>query len=96
MGPNQSAWCSYLEPGLVGQAVTPAVKIYSNQSSLSPEVTSKSEIPQEELEGGVKTLSQKLSAALLNISIKEDLVKQHSKVAEEAVEGITKAGKNVS
>ncbi|CAH1441803.1 unnamed protein product [Lactuca virosa] len=76
MGPNQSAWCSYLEPGLVGQAVTPAVK--------------------EELEGGVKTLSQKLSAALLNISIKEDLVKQHSKVAEEAVEGITKAGKNVS
>ncbi|CAI9293239.1 unnamed protein product [Lactuca saligna] len=42
----------------------------------------------EELEGGVKTLSQKLSAALLNINSKEDLVKQHSKVAEEAVEGI--------
>ncbi|CAH1436355.1 unnamed protein product [Lactuca virosa] len=79
MGPNQSAWCSYSEAGLVGQAVT-------GPSSLSPEVTSKSEIPQEELQGGVKTLSQKLSATLLNISIKENLVKQHSKVAEEAVE----------
>lgn len=66
-------------------------QIYSNQSSLSPEVTSKSEPPQEEIEGGVKTLSEKLSAALVNISIKEDLVKQHSKVAEEAVEGWEKA-----
>ncbi|CAH1427124.1 unnamed protein product [Lactuca virosa] len=70
-------------------------QIYSNQSSLSPEVTSKSEVPQEELEGGVKTLSQKLSAALVNISIKEDLVKQHSKVAEEAVEGWEKAENEV-
>jgi hypothetical protein len=36
----------------------------------------------------VKTLTEKLSAALLNISAKEDLVKQHAKVAEEAVSGI--------
>lgn len=51
-------------------------------------MTSKAELQPEELEGSVKTLSQKLSEALVNISIKEDLVKQHSKVAEEAVEGI--------
>ncbi|XP_076959007.1 filament-like plant protein 3 [Bidens hawaiensis] len=66
-------------------------QIYSNQSFQSPEVTSKAELQPEELEGSVKTLSQKLSEALVNISIKEDLVKQHSKVAEEAVEGWEKA-----
>jgi len=36
----------------------------------------------------VHTLTGKLSAALLNISAKEDLVKQNAKVAEEAVSGI--------
>lgn len=36
----------------------------------------------------VKTLTDKLSAALRSISAKEDLVKQHAKVAEEAVSGI--------
>ncbi|XP_020111770.1 filament-like plant protein 3 isoform X2 [Ananas comosus] len=35
----------------------------------------------------VKTLTEKLSAALLSISAKEELVKQHAKVAEEAVSG---------
>jgi hypothetical protein len=35
----------------------------------------------------VKSLSEKLSAALLTISAKEDSVKQHTKVAEEAVAG---------
>ncbi|KAL4183509.1 hypothetical protein AMTRI_Chr11g98600 [Amborella trichopoda] len=39
----------------------------------------------------VKALSEKLSAALLNISAKEDLVNQHAKVAEEAVSGWEKA-----
>ena len=34
------------------------------------------------------TLTGKLSAALLDISAKEDLVKQNAKVAEEAVSGI--------
>lgn len=33
----------------------------------------------------VKTLTDKLAEALLSISAKEDMVKQHSKVAEEAV-----------
>lgn len=36
----------------------------------------------------MKILSDKLSEALLNIRAKEDLVKQHAKVAEEAVSGI--------
>ena len=36
----------------------------------------------------MKTLTDKLAAALLNTSAKEDLVKQHAKVAEEAVSGI--------
>ena len=35
----------------------------------------------------VKFLTEKLSAALLNVSLKDDLVKQHAKVAEEAVAG---------
>lgn len=35
----------------------------------------------------MKILTEKLSAALRNISAKEDLVKQHAKVAEEAVSG---------
>lgn len=35
----------------------------------------------------VKRLTEKLSAALLNISAKEDLVNQHAKVAEDAVSG---------
>jgi len=36
----------------------------------------------------VMTLREQLSAALLNSSAKEDLAKQHAKVAEEAVSGI--------
>nr|GEX02642.1 hypothetical protein [Tanacetum cinerariifolium] len=70
--------------------------MYSNRSSLSPEVTSKAELQPEEFEDNIKTLSEKLSAALRNISLKEDLVQQHSKVAVEAVEGWEKAENEVS
>lgn len=35
----------------------------------------------------MKTLSEKFSEAILNIGAKEDLIKQHAKVAEEAVSG---------
>ncbi|XP_047969740.1 filament-like plant protein 3 [Salvia hispanica] len=61
-------------------------QILSNHNIQSPEVTSKA-APDDELNDSVKTLSEKLSAALLNIGAKEDLVKQHAKVAEEAVSG---------
>lgn len=72
------------------------VKVYPIQATLSPEVTSKP-APNEEVstpkkyneEGiDVKTLTNELAAALLEISAKEDMVKQHSKVAEEAISGI--------
>ncbi|ONM57562.1 Filament-like plant protein 3 [Zea mays] len=61
----------------------------SPNSTQSPEVTSK------ELEDGdnvkVKVLSERLSSVVLDIRAKDDLVKQHSKVAEEAVLGWEKA-----
>ncbi|KAF8411769.1 hypothetical protein HHK36_004328 [Tetracentron sinense] len=65
-----------------------------NHNTQSPEVTSKA-IASGEVNGSLKNLSEKLSAALLNISAKEDLVKQHAKVAEEAVTGWEKAENEV-
>ncbi|KAL2247110.1 UNVERIFIED_CONTAM: Filament-like plant protein 3 [Sesamum indicum] len=62
----------------------------------SPEVTSKAAPPGDELNDSVKALSEKLSEALLNIRAKEDLVKQHAKVAEEAVSGWERAENEVS
>ncbi|KAL1308953.1 filament-like plant protein isoform X1 [Arachis ipaensis] len=41
-------------------------------------------------------MSKKLSAALVNVNTKEDLVKQHAKVAEEAIAGWEKAENEVS
>ncbi|XP_042495194.1 filament-like plant protein isoform X2 [Macadamia integrifolia] len=62
-----------------------------NHSTQSPEVTSKVSVNGGDVNYDVKSLKEKLSAALLNISAKEDLVKQHAKVAEEAVSGWEKA-----
>lgn len=79
-------------------------QVYPIQATLSPEVTSKL-APNEEVstpkkyneEGiDVKTLTNELAAALLEISAKEDMVKQHSKVAEEAISGWEKAENEVS
>ncbi|CAI9777547.1 unnamed protein product [Fraxinus pennsylvanica] len=67
----------------------------SNQSTHSPEVVSKAASSDEELNESVKTLSEKLSEALRNIRAKEDLVKQHAKVAEEAVSGWERAENEV-
>ena len=58
-----------------------------NDRTQSPEVTSKVVLADEEVTDTVKNLTAKLSAALVNVSVKEDLVKQHAKVAEEAVAG---------
>ncbi|KAF7134570.1 hypothetical protein RHSIM_Rhsim08G0001900 [Rhododendron simsii] len=46
---------------------------------------------EKEHNDSMKNLTEKLSAALLNIRAKEDLVKQNAKVAEEAVSGWEKA-----
>lgn len=59
----------------------------------SPEVSSK--LAGNELQDTVKSLTEKLSAALSNISAKDALVKQHAKVAEEAVSGWEKAENEV-
>ncbi|KAJ8450290.1 hypothetical protein Cgig2_004747 [Carnegiea gigantea] len=50
----------------------------------------------KEDKSSVKLLTEKLSAALLNVSLKDDLVKQHAKVAEEAVAGWEKAEKEAT
>lgn len=44
-----------------------------------------------EVHDNMKSITEKLSAALSNISAKEELVRQHAKVAEEAVSGWEKA-----
>lgn len=59
-----------------------------NHNSQSPEVVSKPVVTGKEINDSLKVLTEKLSAALANVSAKEDLVKQHAKVAEEAVAGI--------
>lgn len=58
-----------------------------NSSVQSPEITSKLSFTGDEAKENVKRLTEKLSAALVNVSAKEELVKQHAKVAEEAVAG---------
>ncbi|KAI3511351.1 hypothetical protein L1887_18502 [Cichorium endivia] len=71
-------------------------QVYLNQNFQSLEVGSKSEPRQIENNHGVKTLSEKLEEALVIINAKEELVKQHAKVAEEAVSGWEKAEREVT
>ncbi|KAI3464520.1 hypothetical protein Pfo_021183 [Paulownia fortunei] len=73
-----------------------ALKESPNGSTQSPEVTSKASITDDEVKESVKSLTEKLSAALVNVSAKEDLVKQHAKVAEEAIAGWEKAENEVA
>lgn len=71
------------------------LKSSPNHSTQSPEVTSKVATSGDEVNDNVKSLTEKLSAALLNVGAKDDLVKQHAKVAEEAVAGWEKAESEV-
>ncbi|KAL6219724.1 hypothetical protein ACLB2K_007483 [Fragaria x ananassa] len=68
---------------------------FSTHNIQSPEVTSKALHSNEELNDSFETLREKLSAALLSSSAKDELVKQHAKVAEEAVSGWEKAENEV-
>ncbi|KAJ0750734.1 putative filament-like plant protein [Helianthus annuus] len=68
----------------------------STNHSQSPEVTSKASTMNSEVNDSFKSLTEKLSAALVNVGAKEDLVKQHAKVAEEAVAGWEKAENEVT
>lgn len=63
-------------------------KANPTHSTLLPEVTSKAPRIEEEDNESVETLTEKLSAAILNSSAKDELVKQHAKVTEEAVSGL--------
>uniref|UniRef100_A0A0E0LL24 Filament-like plant protein n=1 Tax=Oryza punctata TaxID=4537 RepID=A0A0E0LL24_ORYPU len=65
----------------------------SPSSVQSPEIASK-EAQDDNVK--VKVLSERLSSAVLDIRAKDDLVKQHSKVAEEAVLGWEKAEKEIA
>ncbi|XP_042058881.1 filament-like plant protein 3 isoform X2 [Salvia splendens] len=77
-----------------------AIRASANEDMQSPEVTSeakKMDIDEDdEVNESVKILTEKLSAALVNVGAKEELVKQHSKVAEEAVAGWEKAENEVA
>lgn len=57
---------------------------------------SSSDVAVDEADETVKNLTEKLRSALLSIKAKEDLVKQHAKVAEEAVLGWEKAETEVA
>ncbi|XWS25136.1 hypothetical protein CRYUN_Cryun27aG0044600 [Craigia yunnanensis] len=72
-----------------------AFKASPNNNTQSPEVSSKASANSEDLNDSIKSLTEKLSAALVNISAKEDLVKQHAKVAEEAIAGWEKTENEV-
>ncbi|KAL5558413.1 hypothetical protein UlMin_034624 [Ulmus minor] len=83
-----------------------ALKGPPDDNTQSPEVSSKpvadtehvddSSLKKEDVADTVKSLTERLSAALVNVSAKDDLVKQHSKVAEEAVAGWEKAENEVA
>ncbi|XP_021896363.1 filament-like plant protein, partial [Carica papaya] len=67
-----------------------------NSNNQSPEVTSKTMSNGEDVDDSIRRLTEKLSAALVNVSAKDDLVKQHAKVAEEAVAGWENAENEVA
>ncbi|XVF36912.1 hypothetical protein REPUB_Repub19eG0099700 [Reevesia pubescens] len=72
-----------------------AFKASPNDNTQSPEVSSKASANSEDVTDSIRSLTEKLSAALVNVSAKEDLVKQHAKVAEEAIAGWEKAENEV-
>ncbi|XP_014504590.1 filament-like plant protein 4 isoform X1 [Vigna radiata var. radiata] len=67
-----------------------SVESYSHLTGLEDQVKAYEEKVQT-LEDDIKKLNEKLSAANSEINTKESLVKQHAKVAEEAVSGWEKA-----
>ncbi|CAN4119623.1 unnamed protein product [Withania somnifera] len=73
-----------------------ALKEFPDHDKQSPEVTSKAATFDDESKESMRCLTEKLSAALINVSAKEDLVKQHAKVAEEAIAGWEKAENEVA
>ena len=68
--------------------VSPKVRDFEVEDSvtnLDEKVSPK--VRDDDVQDSVKSLNEKLSTALLTIDAKEELVKQHTRVAEEAVAG---------
>ncbi|PHT59390.1 hypothetical protein CQW23_01753 [Capsicum baccatum] len=79
---------SFTESNLAVRFLQDPLKETSENDNQFPEVTSKASTIDNEAKESPKKLIEKLSAALVSVSAKEDLVKQHAKVAEEAVAGV--------
>ena len=75
----------------VYQSPLPEVSPNIRNDDVQDSVKNLNEVPpkvkDDDVQDSVKSLNEKLSAALLTINAKEDLVKQHTRVAEEAVAG---------
>jgi hypothetical protein len=76
-------------PKSLNEKLAPGVHLndFSSQHGQSIESHTSLNVRDEENKETVKRLNEKLAAALLTIRDKEDLVKQHAKVTEEAVAG---------
>ncbi|KAL9395065.1 hypothetical protein Peur_014350 [Populus x canadensis] len=85
-GVSQEEKDSYKKPS----HVQISVESYTHLTSLEDQVKTYEEQVQT-LEGEIKDLNEKLSATHSEMTTKENLVKQHAKVAEEAVSGWEKA-----
>ncbi|KAF3331974.1 Filament-like plant protein 3 [Carex littledalei] len=92
--PSLSERCSDEQEVQRGSPNHQSPDITSNIESKLPETLSKSN-SEENKDETVKILSEKLSATILDLNVKDDIVKQHAKVAEEAVLGWERAEEEI-
>ncbi|KAL2586417.1 hypothetical protein AAZV13_13G053500 [Glycine max] len=96
---NHSSFINEQLPEEVTSKSLPAAGIASDGSSENDENGENEniiDVKEGDLNDGLRNMSEKLSAALVNANAKEDLVKQHAKVAEEAIAGWEKAENEVA
>ncbi|RZB68991.1 Filament-like plant protein isoform D [Glycine soja] len=96
---NHSSFINEQLPEEVTSKSVPAAGIASDGSSENDENEENVniiDVKEGDLNDGLRNMSEKLSAALVNVNAKEDLVKQHAKVAEEAIAGWEKAENEVA
>ncbi|RDX85921.1 Filament-like plant protein, partial [Mucuna pruriens] len=96
---NHSSFINEQLPEEVTSPSVPASGIASDGSSEKDENGENEnikDVKDGDLNDGLRNMSDKLSAALVNVNAKEDLVKQHAKVAEEAIAGWEKAENEVA
>jgi len=74
-------------PEEVTSKTVPGTGISSDGSSEKDENENIKDVKEDVLNDELRNMSEKLSAELVNVNAKEDLVKQHAKVAEEAIAG---------